>query len=789
MSAADATARGVRNTFAATRDGRPSLLERFSPRRIPDPVRSLLYLAMCLAAVQPLRQIFTPSATRDRLVNAVVITVALVTVIGFAIRITRLPWWLHPFVCAASFAAVIFQLINGDAGFQAARTVNASTGAASGAAPAWNGYGLDAARAAVAAIGEMKRPTPALLGFGLVSIVLIGLLMLVGHILAFDLDSSFESVVPSAAILVVGSALGPGHGADAATKRSSVIFVLATGAFLLYDGACQRGALQRSGGRARPALWHLAVQFTAFAGAASLAAAASFGVIGDRYTERKETLTVAKRGTRTVTNPIVSIKPRLVELADTLMFTVNSRDENGRIVASYWRQSALDHFDGTSFSPLPRSFTGVAKGESIGIDPVNDPGRRVVFQQFRIYGLTDPWLPAAYRVQRVIDVPAGHSVAGEAVTGDVLFDTAAAPEMTYELQSALPLLTSPEAGAIAPELATEPEALDLTAGVAPAVKSLVNALIGKAGAEDADNFAKAVVLESFFRENFTYSTDVAWHGGDPLVSFLRERVGYCEQFASAFTVMARTLGIPARVAVGFTSGELQSDGLFHVTGKNAHAWPEVLLGGRGWVPFEPTPGRSRPAVVASDPQVPAATPLLPAPTVPPVAAPTFNITPPASDGTVPKIVTSVLRWAKTLLKVAIATLAATLLLGTGPMTLVLWRVRRKRHRVQAGLPPGQAQLEWSWHSLLATLRIASGVNIVTSPTVTPSEVSAIVRSRLSPSQRDVLRRLGNAVTESRFSYVGVDSRSACSTAETFDRELRSGLDRRDRLRRLVILPD
>lgn len=58
--------------------------------------------------------------------------------------------------------------------------------------------------------------------------------------------------------------------------------------------------------------------------------------------------------------------------------------------------------------------------------------------------------------------------------------------------------------------------------------------------------------------------------------------------------MARSLGIPSRVAIGFTPGELADDGLFHVTGRQAHAWPEVFLAGAGWVSFEPTPGRGAP---------------------------------------------------------------------------------------------------------------------------------------------------------------------------------------------------
>ncbi len=58
--------------------------------------------------------------------------------------------------------------------------------------------------------------------------------------------------------------------------------------------------------------------------------------------------------------------------------------------------------------------------------------------------------------------------------------------------------------------------------------------------------------------------------------------------------MARSIGLPARVAVGFTTGLSRADGAYSVLGKNAHAWPEVWFDGYGWVQFEPTPGRGAP---------------------------------------------------------------------------------------------------------------------------------------------------------------------------------------------------
>ena len=78
-------------------------------------------------------------------------------------------------------------------------------------------------------------------------------------------------------------------------------------------------------------------------------------------------------------------------------------------------------------------------------------------------------------------------------------------------------------------------------------------------------------------------------GADYLSEFLRDRVGYCEQFASSMALMARTLGIPARVVVGFTQGSKVGAETWEVTVRDAHAWPELWFDDIGWVRFEPTP--------------------------------------------------------------------------------------------------------------------------------------------------------------------------------------------------------
>jgi hypothetical protein len=90
--------------------------------------------------------------------------------------------------------------------------------------------------------------------------------------------------------------------------------------------------------------------------------------------------------------------------------------------------------------------------------------------------------------------------------------------------------------------------------------------------------------------NFRYSLSTApGTSGDDLVDFLRLRRGYCEQYAGTMAVMVRAVGVPARVALGYTPGEEQRDGSRLITSDDAHAWVEVYFQGLGWVPFDPTP--------------------------------------------------------------------------------------------------------------------------------------------------------------------------------------------------------
>jgi transglutaminase-like putative cysteine protease len=110
-------------------------------------------------------------------------------------------------------------------------------------------------------------------------------------------------------------------------------------------------------------------------------------------------------------------------------------------------------------------------------------------------------------------------------------------------------------------------------------------------------YAAALALEAWFRSKGGFSYDEQPPPGNPaeppLVAFvLRSRAGYCQHYAGAMAVMLRLLGVPARVAAGFTSGTFDRGSKeWVVTDHNAHTWVEVYFPGYGWLPFDPTPGR------------------------------------------------------------------------------------------------------------------------------------------------------------------------------------------------------
>lgn len=113
---------------------------------------------------------------------------------------------------------------------------------------------------------------------------------------------------------------------------------------------------------------------------------------------------------------------------------------------------------------------------------------------------------------------------------------------------------------------------------------------------DAESpYERAEMLEQFFQREFTYTTDLPAYGGEkPVETFLFEtRRGHCEYYATAMTLMLRTLDIPTRLVNGFLGGRWNSVGDYlAVRQQDAHSWVEFYLPEYGWIPMDPTPAGS-----------------------------------------------------------------------------------------------------------------------------------------------------------------------------------------------------
>jgi transglutaminase-like putative cysteine protease len=277
----------------------------------------------------------------------------------------------------------------------------------------------------------------------------------------------------------------------------------------------------------------------------------------------------------------------------------------------YWRATVLDRFDGTRWLEHPWRETPAERRVLYPRDP-----RHVVRQEVTVRALTDDHVIGASIPFRN-DLGNRAAYAGQGVTlavGGLQRDehytvTSYVPQPTPEQLVRSQALYPPaltEAGRelqIAPGVNAPPfDAPDRDARLVPALRgrwlpyaALYQRAVDVAG-QTRSPYAAAVALEAWFRSTggFTYSEQPGRTPGlPPLVGFVMDtKTGYCQHFAGAMALMLRLLGIPARVAAGFIPGHYRGD-FWSVTDHDAHTWVEVWFRGYGWLPFDPTPGRSR----------------------------------------------------------------------------------------------------------------------------------------------------------------------------------------------------
>jgi transglutaminase-like putative cysteine protease len=446
----------------------------------------------------------------------------------------------------------------------------------------------------------------------------------------------------------------------------------------------------------------------------------------------------------------------------------------------YLRIATLSRFDGSTWQPDRPSTVPLSQGFGEVTAP---PGVAVHATRttIRTAGIAGSWLPVPYQATAVRGEVGNWSAAADNRTVIAANADAAGQNYTIDTKSLVPTVgqirAATSSGADAPA-----ELRALPADMPAIISEEARQVVGSA----TTDYDRLIALQTWFRAGFRYSlqtpVDDRFDGTnvEAVAKFLSVREGYCVHFAGAFALMARSLGMPTRIVVGYLPGTAtdrrSDDGrvVFEVSTDQLHSWPEVYFAGLGWVPFDPTATRGVPTAFAESSGTSGDTDA--APSAGPTPAPTSS-----GNAKDPKN-----------LDVPDAGAAGT----TGPSPLaaapVLWTVagvlavllipalvrRVQSLRRRAGAARGDAVAAWA--ELRATLQ---DLRLPAPPSESPrARGERLVRERgVDPAAADALVR---AIERSSYAPAGWGSAAREDLRTPLDalrRELRETVSRRDRL--------
>ncbi|MBL7551762.1 transglutaminase domain-containing protein [Frankia sp. AgB1.9] len=435
---------------------------------------------------------------------------------------------------------------------------------------------------------------------------LVGVLVVVG---SAGRDAPAAGWHPSP-VLLTGAfvALGMAAAAPRAARRSMAVAEASAG--LASPAGDAAGTAQRppagAGGPRRVRSGPVSVGLVIVVAVALLATVIGrFVPVASRFDPRDHWYPAPQ--SETSLNPLVRVRAQLTETEPRDLFTVRMTNTGaapradpatGKPAAPVDRVriAALGDFDGATWRDDDR-YVRVDRALPAADDPLADAVPRAsVRADVTVAALDGGLLPTfgqptsvGYRpalaggAGGLVYQPGSGALAGlsGSVAGDRVQLTTQVPVPTAaQLRAATPG-TGPLADRYR-QLPDKPSWLDAEA----------RTLAGTAGTP----YARLTALATALRDDYPYDLSASpGHSYGVLALFLSRQQpgdghGYAEQHAAAFAVLARALGFPTRVAVGYLldARTEAADGTFTVTSWQAHAWPEVLLVGLGWVPFEPT---------------------------------------------------------------------------------------------------------------------------------------------------------------------------------------------------------
>jgi transglutaminase-like putative cysteine protease len=295
-------------------------------------------------------------------------------------------------------------------------------------------------------------------------------------------------------------------------------------------------------------------------------------------------------------NPTIDLGKDLNSNSTTTALTYTTRSGSSH----YLRLVTLENFTGAAWvpdEPKQRRTNDVqAFSAPVGLSP--DIRTSTEVTRIAMGNLRSPWLPLPYPTS---------SVTG--LWGDWYWESGSlavsSPDavLTNQRYEAHSLVLRPTPQQLSAAGRTVPASMHTYLSLPADLPAIISDTARNVTAGESSSYAEAIALQEYFRSDvFQYSVEAPIDDGydgtgmDVIARFLEAKSGYCVHFASAMAVMARSLGIPARIAVGFQGGtvmDTDSSGqiTYRVTTQDLHAWPELYFDRIGWVPFEPTPGR------------------------------------------------------------------------------------------------------------------------------------------------------------------------------------------------------
>ena len=637
---------------------------------------------------------------------------------------------------------------------------------------------IDQARSGWALVRTAPVPLRATDGTILLAAVIVWIAAAISDQLAFRRSASLGAIAPGVIVIIWCTALGTHDGqwiTIAAFGGASVIFTALQHQVLLDHHRTRIGRrrlIDAPGLVVVGVVVGLLAVGLGVAGAAALPDADTplvrLAGLGDDTGDRTY---------RTSVPPLLDVGDKLRQGTSQELFTVGAERP------AYWRITALDEYRSVGGGQWTLTAAGDAVGE--GVD--GDVPRDALVQDYRIGPLGERWMPAAYQPVQV-DAPDTLVVRASStlVTGEP-----SVSGLDYRVTSDTP----PDTLTAAQRAATEgpvPSRLRQFTRTPDDLPEVVRTTAQQVTAGLDNPVDRAAALRNFFRDgSFTYDPSVVLGDDESaVVEFLQDRRGFCVQFASTYALMARDVGLPTRVAVGFTPGTADAaGGRYTVTSHDAHAWPEVWFRGVGWTYlFDPTPPSDLPGgsdLPGEEPPPTPSTPGLGEPaTSPPVTAPAANVAPgpptPApnpgggvniaaddpSGGSVP--------WPLVLA-------ALVVLLVAAPLVAVLVLKARRRSRRRRTADPTDA-ITGAWREAMDAL---ADHRIPLSPAETPLELAHRIPGVAGEEAGRPLVVLARAYTATRYASSPPPperARSAWSAVDAFQHALDASATTRARIR-------